>query len=158
MHKTDAIGGGVFAAVGAAFVVGALQLGVGSATSDGVMGPGFFPFLLEMLVVILSLALVISYFRHQGEKTESFRMEVEQRDNLKPLVLTVVCLLGLFVLWHLLNQLVPSYCFEIAAVLFCLVLNRIYRRGWLFTVAYSVVIVTVVHFVFVRVLYIQFSL
>lgn len=151
MHKSDLAAGGVFAAVAAVFLVGAVKLGIASPTSDGVPGPGFFPFLLSSLLIVLCGVMAAQYLTHKGEKHESFRRDVEQKGNMKPFVLTLAALLVMFAIWHL-------WCFEAGCLFFCLAANQIYKRSWKFTIAFSVIFTAMIHILFIRLLMLSFEL
>lgn len=55
----DVLAGGVFVALGLAFAIGALQLDVGTPLR---MGPGYFPLVLGILLVVLGIAIGIKGF------------------------------------------------------------------------------------------------
>ncbi len=151
MQKSNIAFGSIFAAIGVVFVIGALRLGLSSPTSDGVPGAGFFPFIIALVVLALGLGLVISSIISPDGRPSPFRMDAEQRENLRPFVLTIVALFGFFVLWYLIR-------FEVAAFVFCIFLNKVYKRSWLFTIVFSVILVSVTYFIFNRLLFIQFDI
>ncbi|MDR2392173.1 MAG: tripartite tricarboxylate transporter TctB family protein [Planctomycetota bacterium] len=149
-HKSDLVSTGAFMAAAILFIAGALRLGVGSATSDGVPGAGFFPFILGLIILVLGAVQATLFFRDRGEKKASFALPPDRRANVARIAATVGGMLGLFVLWKLV-------CFEAAAPAFCLFLNRVYGRGWLFNVVFSVLMTLLIHLLFTRLLYIQFN-
>ena len=149
-HKSDIVSTGAFMAVAVLFVAGALRLGVGSATSDGVPGAGFFPFVLAPIILVLGLAQITLFFRDRGEKKASFALPPDCRANAARIAATIGAMLGLFALWKLI-------CFEAAAPAFCLFLNWVYGRGWLFNLIFSVLMTLLIHLLFTRLLYIQFN-
>ena len=137
-------------AAAAVFIVGALRLGVGSSTSDGVPGAGFFPFVLALIILVLGLVQATLFFRDRGEKKTSFALPLDRRANAARIAATVGAMLGLFALWKLVR-------FEAAAPAFCLFLNWVYGRGWLFNLIFSALMTLLIHLLFTRLLYIQFD-
>ncbi len=133
------------------FVIGGFQLGVHSPTRDGVPGSGFFPVVIGAAVALLGAGLIVQSLTFKGEKKESFRMEGEQRGNIRPLILTALCLVGMFVVWHIVN-------FEAAAVLLSLALNWVYGRSRRFSILFTIVFIGLVYLMFDRIFYIQFTL
>ena len=151
MHNSDVYSGSAFLAVAAVFIVGGLQLGVASPTADGVPGAGFFPVVIGATVALLGIILIAQSRLFKGERKESFRMISEQKKNIRHLVLTVVSLIGMFVVWHLIN-------FEVALIVFSLFINRVYGRSWLFCILFTVVFVGLIYLMFDKVFHIQFTL
>jgi hypothetical protein len=98
----------------------------------------------------LGLAQVVLALRVQAEGMPAAAPEPARRGNLFRLFATLAALPVFFALWRLVF-------FEFAALLFCLLLNRVYGRGWLFNLIFSFSMVGLVHLLFVRVLYIQFT-
>lgn len=168
MRTSDISFGVVFALVAAVFMIGAWQLGFGSS-ADGVPGSGVFPFAISLLVFALGLALIVKAVRKISPETPSpFALDDETRINLRPFVLTIAGLLAFLGLWYLsplrlLDMMdketvfyFNDYAFEFAAFLFSIYLNRVFARSWKFSLIMSAVIILTVHFVFTRLLYIQF--
>lgn len=171
MRKTEIVAGGLFALLGAVFFAGAIVYGVGSPTSDGQPGAGFFPVIVSSIVLLLGLGLILKAATNPDRQSPFF-LEEEQKANPRPLYLTLAGLAGLFLLWvfaplRLLNPvarrlldsdafLFQDYAFEFAALLFSVFMNRVYGRGWLFSWAFAIAFVAVVYFCFTKMLYIQF--
>ncbi len=151
MHNTDTYSGSAFLAFAAVFIIGGLQLGVSSPTADGVPGAGFFPVVIGAAVAFLGAVLIVQSRTFKGEKTASFRMVDEQKKNIRPLVLTVLGLLGMFALWHAVN-------FELAVVAFSLFMNRVYGRSARFNLVFTFVFVGLIYLMFDKVFHIQFTL
>ncbi len=133
------------------FIVGGLQLGVSSPTADGVPGAGFFPVVIGSAVALLGIILIVQSRFFKGEKKISFRMVTEQKGNIRPLLLTVAGLVGMFVVWHLVN-------FELAVTAFSLFINRVYGRSWRFGLLFTIVFVGFIYLMFDKVFHIQFTL
>lgn len=151
MHKSDIYSGTAFVVLAAIFIVGGLRLGVSAPTKDGVPGAGFFPVVIGAAVAVLGGLLVMQSLTFKGPKKESFRMVEEQKANIRPLVLTVVCLLAMFVVWHLVN-------FEVAVTLFSLAVNKVYGRSWKFGILFTLVFVGIIYLMFDKLFHIQFVL
>lgn len=151
MQKSDTVSGLAFAAVGVFFIIGAFSLGISSPTKDGVPGAGFFPFIMGLSVAFLGGLLMLKSLMYKGEKEASFALDAEQRANLRPFFATIGSLAALFAVWHILN-------FEAAAVLFGLVINRLYGRSWRFGFLFSLVFVGLIYLMFVKLFHIQFEL
>lgn len=160
MYKSDYYTAGAFIAAGAVFLVGSLRLGLEAPTSDGIPGAGFFPFILSVLVIVLGIAVMAKTALSKGEKTSSFALDAEQKDNARAWLVTVTAILGLLLSWRLLSgaEAIRSYAFEISAFAFSLFLNLYYKRSPLFALAFSIVMVALIHILFVRVLYIAFEI
>ncbi|MDO9438829.1 tripartite tricarboxylate transporter TctB family protein [Hydrogenophaga sp.] len=62
--QKDFFSGLMFTAVGVAFAVGATNFTVGSAAR---MGPGYFPMLLGIVLILLGLAITVQSFRSKAE-------------------------------------------------------------------------------------------
>lgn len=65
--QKDFLSGLMFAAVGTAFAVGAFNFDIGSAAR---MGPGYFPFLLGVLLAVLGVVITLQSFRGIPRDTE----------------------------------------------------------------------------------------
>lgn len=149
-RRSNLVSAGLFVAVAIVFAAGSVRLGISSSTSDGVPGAGFFPFLMAMAVIVLGSAQIVLALRSPEGGKPAFALEPERRGNLLRLFATLAALPALFAIWKL-------AFFEIAALAFCLFLNRVYGRGWPFTLIFSFLMVGLVHLLFVRMLYIQFT-
>lgn len=153
MNKGDTISGVIVVAFGLLFVVTTLMspvLTVAAATSDGVPGAGFFPFLLGCITIALGALLTVRGLR-QNNKSVSFELNEEGKTNLKVLALVVLGLILFFVFWNLFNQ------FIIGLLLLNLYFNVIFRRTWKFTLIYSTIFTAFIYLIFVLGFSIQFS-
>ena len=162
MQKSNIISGGIFAALAAAFMIGAMKYGIKSASSDGVPGPGFFPFVLGLIVFVLGIILIVQGVTGKGTAGSAFAMDEEQRANIKTFFLTIGAIIAMFVIWHF---PAPEFMivrkltmFEPAALFLCIALNKIYKRGWLFSTVFALFVVILIHLLFVQLLSISFEL
>lgn len=151
MQKTNIAFGTVFTGIGLLFLFVSLRYGIASPTSDGVPGAGFFPFLVSALVVLLGIALIALSLLHRDGQPSPFHMDKEQRENILPFALTIIAIFAFFALW----RLIP---FEWAALAFCLFMNRAYGRSWRFNILFSVIFVFSIHYIFNRLLFVQFEI
>lgn len=153
MNKSDAISGVLVIAFGLLFVVAVLLspiLTISAATSDGVPGAGFFPFLLGCITIIFGALLTVRGLR-QTVSTSNFEMNEETKLNIKVLILTVIGLIVFFVFWRITNQ------FIIGLLLLSLYFNFIFKRSWKFNILYSTIFTAFIYVVFVLGFSIQFT-
>jgi uncharacterized membrane protein len=64
LNLRDAAAGAIFFAIGAAFALGARSLEIGSAFR---MGPGYFPLLLSVILMLLGAIIIASSFASQNQ-------------------------------------------------------------------------------------------
>jgi hypothetical protein len=64
LNLRDAAAGAIFFALGAAFALGARSLEIGSAFR---MGPGYFPLLLSVILMLLGAIIIASSFASQNQ-------------------------------------------------------------------------------------------
>ena len=84
--KKDVLSGAAAVCIAVAFMFPSLRLGVASLTSDGVPGPGFFPFFVSLLVIGLGVALILKGFlRKDAEEYVTFVFD----DNSKNVFVTI---------------------------------------------------------------------
>lgn len=150
MYKGDTIPGLLVCGVGIWFLVPGIGLGMSSPTLSGVPGAGFFPVIIASAVILFGLALFVKGLKNNG-KLVYFKMDDEQRANLKPLLLTVAAILIFIVLWKLIH-------FVVAAFAFCLFLNWVFHRNWKYNLTFSVLFVTLIYCIFNLGLKVQFAI
>lgn len=107
-------------------------------TGDGVPGPGFFPIALSIVLLILSIALIISGLK-KSEKY--FKLTDNMKKNLKPLFLTVIAMFLFLIIW----RYIPFY---ISAFVYMLCLNLIFKQKLKFAIPFSILITGVIYYVF----------
>lgn len=154
MHKGDTIPGAVVTAFGITFLISTLanpRLTIGSVTSDGVPGAGFFPFIMSTLLTVLGIALMLTGFRQKG-KVSYIKLTPEIKKNLKVLLFVVMGLIGFFIFWQLTKWFYPG------ALLLSIFLNRLFERSWKYTLIYSTVFTAFIYLTFSLAFSIQFSI
>ncbi|XOQ42899.1 MAG: Tripartite tricarboxylate transporter TctB family protein [Clostridium sp.] len=149
MHKGDTIPGLLFCAVGVMFLIPGMGLGL-TSTVSGVPGAGFFPVIVAVAVILFGAALFVKGLKDNG-KLVYFKMDEEQKANVKPLILTVSSIVVFFVLWKFVH-------FVVAALVFCLFMNWVYKRNWKFNIIFSIVFVTLIYCIFNIGLKVQFAI
>ena len=144
--KKDVLSGAAAVCIGAAFMFPSLRLGVGSLTSDGVPGPGFFPFFVSLLVVGLGVALILKgCILKDADAYATFVFD----DNSKNVFVTIAAFAAYLALWRVSD-------FFLASALLVVFLNFHYGRSLKFNIVYTVVFISMVYLVFYRFLRIYF--
>lgn len=158
-----------FCLVAVVFLIGALQLGITSKTSDGVPGAGFFPFIVSILVLVLGGLLIAKTLRGP-DAPSPFAMSAEQQGNKRTLRVAVYGLAIIMLLWlfpplNPLDRLQLSetflfrdYAFGFASIVYCVYMNRALGRSWRFSLFFAISFFLLVHFIFTEFLYIQFDI
>ena len=106
-------------------------------------GPGFFPFICAVLTILFGIALTLRGLRQNGE-VNFFEMTDEMRGNIKIAALVLLGLICFLVLWKLTNLFIPL------VFVYAVYLNLIFKRNWVFTVIFSIIITAFIYFLFVR--------
>lgn len=148
MYKGDTIPGFLLTGIGAMFLIPGIGLGVAPSTSDHVPGAGFFPVFVSSVVIILGILLVLKGLKANG-KQRYFEMDDEQKSNILPFFSTIAAVIAFFLIWKFVR-------FEIAALVFCLFVNWIYKRSWKYNIAFSVIFVAAIYCIFALGLKIEF--
>ena len=108
-----------------------------------VPGPGFFPFLCSALLIIFGVLLALRGFRQNGS-VDFFAMTEEMRGNVKVALACTGGLVAFLILWKLTNLFIPC------VFVFSVYLNRLFKRSWVFTLIFTVVITAFIYLLFVR--------
>ncbi len=154
MHKGDTVPGLTTVVFGLLFAIATLtghNLNIGSTTSDGVPGAGFFPILLASVIVLLGVILLIKGIRQKGG-VQYIRLNAETKKNMRILALTVAGLVVFFIFWQL------THLFIIGILLLNIYFNRIFERTWKFTLIYSASFAAFIYVVFSLGFSIQFGI
>ena len=106
-------------------------------------GPGFFPFLCAVFTLVFGIALIIRGIRQNGT-VSYFAMTDEMRGNIKTALLVLVGLICFLVLWKLTNL------FIVLVFAYAVYLNVLFKRSWVFTIVFSVVITAFIYLLFMR--------
>ena len=144
--KKDVLSGAAAVCIAVAFMFPSLRLGVASLTSDGVPGPGFFPFFVSLLVIGLGAALILmGFLRKDADEYVTFVFN----ENSKNVFVTIAAFVAYLVLW-----LVSD--FFLASALLVVFLNYYYARSLKFNVVFTITFISMVYLVFYRFLLIYF--
>ena len=108
-----------------------------------VPGPGFFPIICGALMILFGLALAIRGLRQNGA-INYFDMTDEMKGNAKIALLVLSGLIVFMILWKVTNYFIPL------VFVFAVYLNLLFKRSWLFTLIFSVVLTAFIYFLFVR--------
>lgn len=131
--------------IGLLFFIPALGFGI-APTKEGTPGPGFFPVIVGAFVIIFSLALLINSLK---TKEKHFKLDDTIRANMKPFLITIGAIIAYFILWKFIT-------FFPATILFLLLLNYIYKRGWKFNIIFTIGFTAFIYFVFARLFSVMF--
>ena len=144
--KKDVLSGAAAVCIAVAFMFPSLRLGVASLTSDGVPGPGFFPFFVSLLVIGLGVALILKGFlRKDADEYATFVFD----DNSRKVFVTVAAFAAYLALWRVSD-------FFLSSALLVVFLNFYYARSLKFNIVYTIVFILMVYLVFYRFLRIYF--
>lgn len=145
--KGDTIPGIVSIVVGVIILILTLtgsDMGIITMKKRGaVPGPGFFPLLCSVLIILFGIALTIRGLRQAGA-VDYFKMTDEIRGNVKVAALVLLGLICFLALWKLTNLFVPL------VFVFAVYLNVLFKRSWKFTIIFSVIITAFIYLLFVR--------
>lgn len=148
--KGDTIPGLICIVVGLAFLLPSIDLGIIATTKDGVPGAGFFPAILSSGVILGGIGLFFSGLMAKGS-FEYFHLDEEQKQNIRPFFITIISMLVFMLLWKFVD-------FFVAMALFCLFLNKVYKRSWKFNILFTIGLVAGIYVAFTILLKIQFDL
>jgi hypothetical protein len=173
--KGDTIPGIIFIILGAFFMVPSFGLDIMAKTADVMPGAGFFPLVLSGAIIILGIVFIIrgiisnNKTAASGEEvnctetintetsgTEADSVEIpntaqEKKINIRLAIFTISDIILCFVVWKLAG-------FYIAALLMCISLNFIFKRKWLFSILFSVILVGFIYLSFTVGLGINFKI
>ena len=145
--KGNTIPGILCIAMGTIFLVPALSMGFFTKLEHQ-PGSGFFPTLISICLILMGVFMLVSGILSDG-KIQYFQITNEIKENLKIFFALLAALVMLATIWRL-------FQFEAAAFLFCIVINLYLKRGWKFSVCFSVCFIFLIHVIFVTGLRIQF--
>ena len=106
-------------------------------------GPGFFPIICGVLMIMFGGVLVLKSLL-QKESVDYFKMTDEIRSNTKIAFLVFSGLIVFMILWKLTNLFIPL------VFIFAVYLNLLFKRSWIFTLIFSIIITAFIYFLFVR--------
>lgn len=148
MSKTALIIGLLLEGLGILVIRESHRLGLQSITNPGA---GLFPFLLGIVLCLLSLPICINsvkdlrniHYKRMQEKS------IQDQPNMKKLGVTAACLIGYFLLLDVLGFLITSF-------LFLFGLFSIGNRRWILTPVLSAIVVALAYLIFSILLEIPF--
>ncbi len=143
MNKAGLVFVGISIAVALFFMIPAFSMPGGS--SDGAPGPGYFPIIISVIIIILSVLQGVFYLR---EDKKSFDQDVTQRKN-KP-ILFVVCITILA--YTILFAFIPFIPLTIVAVGF---LNWLFGKQWVPNLIFSVFFTLIIYVIFSKFLHVM---
>lgn len=134
--NADSIFGITTFLVAVAFIARSLQFD--GASKDGVPGAGYFPIVVSLMIILFSVLLIIDGIRKQNKY---FEIEEAKKQNLIQMLEVYGALVVFFVLWNF----IP---FVFAAIIFEVILCRILRCSWKFTILFSLISVIALYLIF----------
>ena len=111
-------------------------------------GPGFFPVICSILLIIFGIMLIIRGLRQKGT-VNYFVITDEIRGNIKVELAVFFGLVVMLIAWKLLSP-VFDYAFITCAFLFAIYLNVLFKRSPLFTVLFSLGLTALIYFMFME--------
>ena len=111
-------------------------------------GPGFFPVICSILLLVFGLMLLARGIRQKGS-VSYFQLTPEICGNIKVGLAVFAGLVVMLVAWKLLSP-VFDYAFITVAFLFAVYLNVLFKRKPLFTILFSLSIVALIYFMFME--------
>lgn len=147
MKKNDTIPGiitTVFGVILMAYILSNPKLPLISRNSNGVLGNGFYSFVCAAGMTLCGVLLTLRGLRQKG--VDYMQLTPEKKQNLKTIFMMIGLLALLLVLWKVTNLfliLLPFYVFGI---------NMLLKRGWkyslIFTIVFTAFIVGLFYFGF----------
>lgn len=116
---------------------------LGTKETGYIPGQGFFPLVCAVLLLIFGTILTIRGIR-EGKVASDGGSTPESKENLKSLLLVGGGLIAVLAAWKITNQFLACvFCYSVF-------LNRVFKRSWLFTAIFSLCIVGLIYFMFMR--------
>ena len=134
MKKNDTIPGiitTVFGVIVMAYILSNPKLPLISRNSNGVLGNGFYSFVCAAGMTLCGVLLTLRGLRQKG--VDYMQLTPEKKQNLKTIFMMIGLLALLLVLWKVTNLfliLLPFYVFGI---------NMLLKRGWKFSLIFTIV-------------------
>lgn len=137
--NADSIFGMITLIIAIAFIAVA-QTSYPGVTRDGVPGSKTFPIVTGSCVAFFSVLLIIEGIKKQNVY---FTLEEGQKQNLIQMIEVYASLLFFMVIWNF----VP---FIVAAIILEVMLCKILKLSWKFTIIYSVAVVVILYLIFAQ--------
>jgi len=116
----------------------------------GGVGPGFFPFVCGVGLLILGLALTLRGIRQNGS-VDYFAMTPEKKKNMKIAGLLILMCGLMLAAWKV------SEAFYVCLPIYCFAVNKLLKRSLLFSIIFTVVVTAFVYVLFSICFTIRFS-
>lgn len=149
MKKSNTIPGIVSTAFGL-FVLVLILTGknmalLGTKETGYTPGQGFFPLICATLLVVFGAVLTIrGLISSKKAEVDETGVTPETKENIRNLLLVGGGLIVVLAAWKISNQFLACvFCYSVF-------LNRVFKRSWLFTAIFSLCIVGLIYFMFVR--------
>ena len=117
------------------------QMAIFGESVRGGIGPGFFPFICGIALVLFGVMLVLRGIRQNGS-VDYFQITPERKQNLK-----LVGLLTLFVALMLAGWKL-SELFFLCLPIYCFVVNRVLKQSVKFSVLFTIVMTVFIYALF----------
>lgn len=141
--KEDTIAGIVFILIGAGFLI--LSWPFPAGTQDGVPGPGYFPIILSVLLIVLSIIMIAVGI---AKKTSFNFLDGLFKANMGPFLLTNTAIIAYLVFW-------TSVPFMVNTSVFLIVLGLIFRRKFIPNAIFSIAAATIIYMLFGHVFHVM---
>ena len=105
-----------------------------------VPGPGFFPIVCGAFTALFGAALIRRGLLRQHDY---FEMSEEMRGNVKLAMGVLAGFVCFLILWKLTNHFIPL------VFIYAVYLNLLFKRSWIFTLVFSVVLTAFIYYLFV---------
>lgn len=109
--------------------------------SRGGVGPGFFPFVCSVILMIFGVILIFRGIKQNGS-VDYFKMTPERKGNMKTAAMLVGSIVLLLVAWKL------SKLFFICLPIYCFIVNKALRQTTKFAIIFTVVMTAFVYLLF----------
>ncbi len=143
MNKAGLIFVGISIMIALGFMIPAFSMPGGSV--DGAPGPGYFPIIVSLLVIIFAIIQGITYLK---EDVKTFEQTETQVKNKPTLFITCVTIL----VYTILFSIIPFIPLTIITIGF---LNWLYGKKWVHNSIFSVVFTVVVYLIFSKFLHVM---
>ena len=143
MNKAGLVFVGCCIALALFFLIPALAMPEGSV--DGAPGPGYFPIIVSVIIIILAVIQGVSYFK---EDVKTFEQDETQKKNRPTLFITIVSILVYTVLFAFL-PFIPL------TIVFVGFLNWLYGKRWIFNALFSVSFTLILWAIFSKFLHVM---
>ena len=102
-----------------------------SADTYGGIGPGFFPFVCAVALIICGVLLVLRGIKQNGT-VDYFQLTPERKENLKSVAMLAALVFIMLLAWKV------SKMFFLCLPIYVFAVNKLLKRSWLFTILFTV--------------------